>query len=1014
MKGSLRLVLAFFLILISAPSLPSLAETPLQLNLDVKEFQLENGMLFLVLERHAAPQVACRVTIRAGSALEEAGKTGIAHLLEHMMFKGTKNFGTTDPEEDQRLQEQIEAAYQVILKEKAGRNPDRAVILAKQAEMERLRRKVQEIYVPQAFSLQMSMNGAVGINAFTSRDETQYFLSVPSDMMEQWFSMASEQLFEPAWREFYVEKEVVLREWAFRYINNPDGAAYLDLYATSFTAHPYRNPTIGWKSDMERFNTTDAEAFHRKYYNPANAVCVLVGDITVERAKELAAIYFQRYPAGERAPEVLAQEPPQQGPRKSIRFLAGARAPRVLIGFHGAAMGSDDFYALDALTMILSHGRSARMSQEIVQQGYATQAWAYNPDNRYGGIVILGGTPNEPEASRSDPSKEDEERKAYLKACEDLEKLLLDQARALKTTLVSDREIERIKNLAYRDFLDRMRTNEGLAAMLATTEVQVGWSYILTYLDRISRITAEDIRKAANEYLREERRTTVFIVPGGTPEQPAEPYLEVRSFTGAAARMSHTPEDFANRSIYPTPEGWKHPLSFRRKPARISYPEAESSTLEGARVFYLPDRQLPLIDLSLLIKAGAVDVEESRQGLAQVLNECLVQGGTERFSPGEFAAALDEKAIKLSVSVNEEDTTIKLSVMKNDWDQGLRMLEEILLRPRLDDTILRVAKEQAVAALKRQSEDARAVAMREAMIWHFKGHPYGRDPLQGVATIPRVDKDDLRAFLQKYFIPANMVIAVSGDIDREEAFDSLQALLRLFPLAEQPSRTISVPESTGPVLAFTPKEGQVQSQVTMALPSVRRTHPDYWKMHLLVSVFGGSDSMLFTRLREELGLVYSTFFVQTYKWKAGMLLGYIGCKGDQTPTSLRETVEIMQILGRHLPQQELEQKRMDLLNSFVFNLDTPAQLVEAYARYYMRGEPMDTLDRIQEAYLTAEDKELEDLARAFLDPRRIQVFVVGDEEITVRQKDGTMVKLDEALRSLADALGLPFQVVPLR
>jgi len=123
---------------------------------------------------------------------------------------------------------------------------------------------VQQIYVPQAFSSQVGRNGAVGVNAFTSTDQTQYVMSVPSDMLEQWFSIVSEQTFEPSWREFYVEKEVVQREWAFRYINNPNGAAWLDLNAAAYTAHPYRNPIIGWKADMEKYSTQDAVAFHMR------------------------------------------------------------------------------------------------------------------------------------------------------------------------------------------------------------------------------------------------------------------------------------------------------------------------------------------------------------------------------------------------------------------------------------------------------------------------------------------------------------------------------------------------------------------------------------------------------------------------------------------------------------------------------------------------------------------------------------------------------------------------------
>ena len=291
----------FLLMLCLSPALGT--DSGLQLNLDVKEFRLNNGMLFLVVERPATPQIAFRLAIRAGSALEESGKTGIAHMLEHMMFKGTKNFGTLDHKTDQVLQEEIEAAYQVVLEESKKREPDQQRINKKLAEMDELRREVQQLYVAQAFSSQLGKNGAVGVNAFTTKDQTQYLVSVPSDMIEQLFSILSEQLFEPAWREFYVEKEIVQREWAYRYVNDAGGAVWLDLDSTAYRAHPYRNPVIGWKSDIEKFSTADAMAFHEKYYNPTNAVCVLVGDITVESARKFAETYFGRYPAGRLSPE---------------------------------------------------------------------------------------------------------------------------------------------------------------------------------------------------------------------------------------------------------------------------------------------------------------------------------------------------------------------------------------------------------------------------------------------------------------------------------------------------------------------------------------------------------------------------------------------------------------------------------------------------------------------------------------------------------------------------------------
>jgi predicted Zn-dependent peptidase len=1005
------LMALLFVVTLFNPS--SAHESPARLNIDVKEFTLKNGMLFLVVERHATPQVACHLSIRAGSAQEDTGKTGIAHMLEHMMFKGTKNYGTLDLKRDLTLQQQIEAAYQVVLAEEKKRNPDQAVIQAKLQEMDALRLQVQKIYVPQAFASQVGMNGAVRVNAFTSPDETQYFMSVPSDMIEQWFSIVSEQLFEPAWREFYVEKEVVQREWAFRYVNNPDGAAWLDLHATAYTAHPYHNPTIGWKSDMEKFNTTDAMAFHKTYYNPTNAVAVLVGDLTVQKAKQLAETYFERYPEGKRAPETVTREPAQEGPRKSVRYLKGARTPKVLIAFHAARMGSKDFDSLDAMTMIMSQGRSARLTQEIVNQGLAQEAWAHNPDNRYGGLLILGGSPNEPEELKKPNLAEQEKQLAYLRACENLEKMLMAQVEKLKTELVTERELERIKKLNYRYFLDGLRSNEALAASLATTEVQVGWRSLITYPDRIARVTPEDIREVSSKYVREDNKTTVFVIPGGQADRTEEPYVEVRSISGTAGWLA-APQDFTNHSNYPTPQGWKHPLSFHRQPHKIDYEKAERASIDGVPVFYLPDRAFPIIDLTLLVKAGTVDLSDSKIGLTQVFNDTLILGGAETRSPQELAVTLDENAIRLSVSANEEDTVLRLSTMKEDWEKGLSLLAEILTHPRFDGEVIQVAKEQALTNLRRQGEKASTVSMREAMVWHFKGHPYGRDPLMGLRTIPLISREDLTAFLKTYFVPSNMVLSIAGDMDKSAALESLTRLIHALPQKRVPERNIEVPPPTGPVLALIHKPGQVQSQVTLVLRSVERTDPEYWKISLLMNLFGGSDSLLYARLREELGLVYATFFSESAKWKAGMLLGYIGSNGDTTSRAIGETVAIMTTLGKGVPGKKLEQKRMDALNSFVFNVDTPLELVEAYGRYTMRQEPLDTLDRIQEAFIQATPPELETLSRQFLDPSRLQIFVVGDKTSKVKKEDGTVVTLEEDLKALGKKLGLPYTELPLR
>lgn len=1002
------------LLLLLSANVGLASNSPVDIQLEVKEHRLDNGMLFLVVERPATPQVACRLSIRAGSALEPAGMSGIAHMLEHMMFKGTKNFGTLDVAKDQKLQQQIEEAYQTILREQQKRSPDQELIRTRRVEMERLRAEVHKIYVPQVFSSQLGKNGAVGINAFTTKDETQYTAAVPSDMLEQWFSIVSEQLFEPSWREFYVEKDVVQREWAFRYINDPGGAAWLDFSATAYTAHPYRNPTIGWISDMERYSTRDATAFHRQYYNPSNAVCVLVGDVTLEEVKRLASVYFERYPAGVRAAESVTEEPPQQGPRKRIRFLKGARTPLVRIGYHGARMGTQDFYALDAMTMVLSHGRGARMSQNIIDRGLAVEAWAYNPDNRFGGMLIVGGSPNEPEEMKTGPLGDEQKQQAYLNACEKLRDLLIEQVEKFKTEPVSGRELQRIKKLNQRDFLDRMRSNESLAGTLASLEVEVGWRYLTDYLQRIDAVTPEDIQAAAQKYIRTDNETVVYVIPGGEPDQPPAQYSEVRNISSSAAANAAYPGDLKNKSEFATPAGWKHPLSFRRHPQKINYPDPETFEIGKVKVFYLPDKELPLIDLTILVKAGSVDVDPSRTGLTDILSNAVVRGGTEALSPNELALVLDENAIQLSVAVDEEQTAVHLSVIKDDWQKGLSLLQEVLTRPEFDSGVLQAVKEQELVALKRQADDAQAVAMRESRIWHFKDHPYGRDALLGLETIPAIGREDLLRFMKRFFVPGNMTVGIAGDIDKDQIIAGLSRFFEGFPNAPAPERNLKDPVSTAPVLALINKSGQAQSQIVLSLPSKKRTHPDYWKTGLLMNIFGGNDSLMYKRLRDELGLVYSAGFFQTYKWRAGQLLGYIGCRADQTASAITETLKIMEALRREIPEGELELKRLDALNGFVFNVDTKSELVDVYGRYHLRNEPLDTLARIQDAFMSATKDELQRLADELLAPEKIQIFVVADQSIKVASAAGGQITLGEDLKVLARELNLPFRELALR
>ena len=1011
-KGrTMKRIAGFFLIviLLVIPS-TAICYQKYDFNLPVQEFRLKNGMMFLVLERHTTPQVACRLVIRAGSALEDTGKTGLAHLIEHMMFKGTKNFGSIDFKRQLQLEGRLNDIFVKIKEERGRRNPDTKKIEQLKKEAQEFRNSIKKLYIPQVFSSQLAKNGAVNINAFTTKDQTQYFMSIPSDMLEQWFSIVSEQIFEPAWWDFFTEKEVVKREWAFRYVNSPISYSWLQLYSLAYMAHPYRNPTIGWKSDIDGLSPGDAKDFHRRYYCPENTVVVLVGDVNVDNVKRLAEIYFERYPPGKRTSESVTEEPPQKGERRAIRYLRGAKTPVLQMGFHGPKMGTDDFYAMDVLTMILDYGRSARLYQNIINKGLATNVWASNPDNRYGTLIMLGGIPEEPRGAGKTTTKED-----YINACKRLENLLLDEINSIKEKGVSEKELKRVKMLARMDFIESLKNNESIASRLATLEVQVGWRYILTYLKRLESVKREDVIRVAKRYLRRDNMSVVYVIPAhGSDSQERPPiYVENRSGSPEFGRRMPIPSDMKNHSIYPTPAGWKHPLSFNRRPKKISYPLAKMKKIYGSTLFFLPDKELPIVDLTILIKAGSVDVPDDKEGIASIIDRCLIDGGTDRHSPQEIAVLLDEKAIRLSISVGDEMTAIRLSALKEEFKKGLGILEEILVSPGFDETVLNSSKEQIISALKRQAGNARSVMEREAMIWHFRGHPYGRDPLKAINTIPHITKGELIDFIKRYFVPQNMVLAVSGDIDYNKAVDLLEGFLSRITGKAPPERNIPDPPETPPVMAFINKPGQVQSQIRFVMNGVKRTDPDYWRLGFLIDILGGEDSLIYNRIREDLGIAYATWFYQTYKWKAGIIKGYIGCKPSMTAQAIKETIQIIRDLRNGIPSDKVKEKRLDILNSFVFNVDTPHELVKTYAGYYLRNEPLNTLDKIQDIYLKITPQELLGIAKKYINPKDVQIFIVGDGGIRVKHGDST-VTLIEDIKALSKEINIPFKEIPLR
>src|SRR5690242_6390925 len=255
----------------------------------VTEFTLGNGLHFIVVERHEAPVVSFHTYVEAGSVDDPSGSTGIAHMFEHMAFKGTETIGTTNWPEEKKAIAAVEAAYDRLDAERnRGPKADAAKVKALEAQVQAAIQHAESYVIPNEYPRLIEENGGVGMNASTSFDSTEYFYSLPSNRMELWFLLESQRFLQPVFREFYKERDVVLEEYRMRVQSSPQGKLLEDFLATAFEAHPYRNPPAGWPSDIVNLRLADARAFFQKYYVPANITIGIVGDVHPAEARRLA------------------------------------------------------------------------------------------------------------------------------------------------------------------------------------------------------------------------------------------------------------------------------------------------------------------------------------------------------------------------------------------------------------------------------------------------------------------------------------------------------------------------------------------------------------------------------------------------------------------------------------------------------------------------------------------------------------------------------------------------------
>jgi predicted Zn-dependent peptidase len=500
MKRSL--VLIFTLLVLVSLSLSQ------DVKLDVVEHTLANGLKILMVENPGVPRVVCHIYYKVGSINEKPGITGLAHLHEHMMFKGTEVMGVTDYEEDEALNKRIDALIDKIYREKFWKpdGGDAEKIAQWQKEYEELVQEEKQYIIKDDLWTLYMKNGGTGLNASTSNEVTGYYVTLPSNKVELQMFLESDRMQQAYFREFYSEKDVVMEER--RLSENRPGFFFSEqVNAAFYAASPYHWQVLGWMDDLMKVNKADLEEFNKRYYIPNNAVAVYVGDLDPQNIIHMAEKYFGRIPKGLDVEPIRTYEPPQYSEK---RIYGRGNAPTSLqMMFHTPPDGHPDAAPLSVLSSVLGSGGggggrfrgggggggSGRLYKLLVEEKQlAVSVSASSRAMWYAGAFQFRASP------RLDKNV----------SPEDLEKEIWAVIEDIKENGVNPEEIQQVKNRSRAQFIRSLSSSSGLTRTLGRAELHRGWHSVLEDQEATKNVTNENIKRVAAKYFVKDNSLTAI------------------------------------------------------------------------------------------------------------------------------------------------------------------------------------------------------------------------------------------------------------------------------------------------------------------------------------------------------------------------------------------------------------------------------------------------------------------------------------------------------------------------
>jgi zinc protease len=795
----------------------------------LNKFRLSNGLTAIVKESHRAPVIAVQVWVQAGSVYETEKERGITHLIEHMIFKGTKKRGPGE--------------------------------VAKEIE---------------------SVGGS--INAYTSLDYTVYHCVVPKQFLNNALDILSDAIFHSSFdpEELEREKKVVLEEIRMRN-DRPETRLSSLLMETTYKAHPYGLPVIGYPETVKSFGRKDILTYMERRYRPSQIAVVVVGDVETSRA--MAGIQDTFGSVTKKGPQEFTypSEPQQDAPRIAMEAME-IQEGYLTIALSGLPNFNDpDVPALDVLAALLGKGESSRLTLSLrnrLQLVHKIDAAAFTPAGP--GIFEI--------TTSLDPEK----------AQEALPQIFYEIFR-LENEGILEEELERAKVQVETDFVYSQETMEGEARKLGIFETLSKDPHAeKLYLEKVREVTAQDVQLVAGQIFKQKNISVAMVMPEDRlPELTSQ---ELAVMIKEAELLAKGIESDSGTLIHPV---------------------KRFSLSNGLMILVQETPEVPTVSVALVFPGGVRYESEKTNGLFNVLAKAWTKG-TEAHSAQGIAELIEGMGGSITGFSGQNTLGLQGRFLSQNLYKGLALFTEILLTPTFPSEEIKKIRPLILAQLKRQDDYLPGVAVREFRRLLFSPHPYGMNPLGKASVIKAISSKNLLETYRYFVIPDRGVLSIVGDIRAEEIISSIETMLGAWSVESEIS--LPAPPEPDPLIApriLTLKREKQQVHIVLGFPGTTFNNPDRYALETLNAVLSGQGGRLFIDLRDKESLAYSVTSFLGLGLDYGSFAFYIACAPEKKDRALKGLWrEIYSVTRDRVTDDELERAKKWLVGTHEIGLQT--------------------------------------------------------------------------------------------